>query len=169
MRQSDLNGERAPCSREERGFTLVELLIAVATIAVLMAIAIPTLQDARVRSEMRAIVSDLRTVHTAFKQYYLDHGGYPEQGGSFDLAKFSPLDTEGYYRGLVTARMIDSQADAYDAPDDEGTNQEFWLELTMKRKPSVRFLVCDSDDAPLGGGTAFDGVYAFDAGVRQRF
>ena len=169
MHQSARNGVRAPSRGGERGFSLVELLIAVATIAVLMAIAIPQLQDARVRSEARAIFSDLRTVHTAFKQYYLDHGAYPEQGGAFDLAKFTPLDSEGYYRGLVTARMIDSQADAYDAPDDEGTNQEFWLELTMKRKTSFRFLVCDSDDAPLGGGTAFDGVYAFESGVRQKF
>jgi prepilin-type N-terminal cleavage/methylation domain-containing protein len=157
--------ERKPV-KEARGFTTVELLIAVAIIGVLSAIAIPELQGARIRAEMRAVTSDLRSLHTAFKEYYVDHGSYPPNGASFDLRTFSPLNDKGYYSGLISARMMNEEADAYDAPDDLGTDQEFWLEMTLKRDATVRFLVADSDDAPLGGGDSYDGVYVFENGAR---
>lgn len=150
----------------QRGFTLVELMIAVAIIAVLMAIAIPELQEARVRSEMRAVTSDLRSLHTAFKQYYLDHGAYPDSGAAFNLATFNPLTSNGYYNGRVSAVMLNDTADAYDAPDDIGPNQEFWIEMTLQLDNAVRFLVADSNDAPLAGGDEHDGVAVFRGGAR---
>ncbi|GAB4368560.1 MAG: hypothetical protein Kow0062_01780 [Acidobacteriota bacterium] len=162
------DGARPPEAPGERGFTLVELLIAVAIIAVLMAIAIPELLEARTRAEMRSVVSDLRSVHTAFKEYFIDHNEYPDGGSNFNLVNFNPLTKLGYYRGLVTAKMIGGRADGYDAPDDMGTNQEFWLEMTLKRDPTIRFLVADSDDAPLGGGVEYDGVYVFRNGVLEK-
>jgi prepilin-type N-terminal cleavage/methylation domain-containing protein len=166
MRRTRHHDETRPERRASTGFTTVELLISLAIIGVLSAIAIPELQDARIRSEMRAVTSDLRSVHTAFKMYYRDHGEYPDSGAAFNLVNFNPLFNEGYYSGLITARMINGRADDYGAPDDLGTNQEFWLELTLKRSTRIRFLVADSDDAPLGGGERYDGVYVFDDGVR---
>ncbi len=158
-------GAGRPEATGQRGFTLIELLIAVAIIAVLMAIGIPEMLEARTRAEMRSAMSDLRSLHTAFKEYFIDHNEYPDGGSNFNLVNMNPLMKFGYYRGLITAKMLGGKADGYDAPDDLGTNQEFWLEMTLKRDPTVRFLVADSDDAPLGGGTEYDGVYVFRNGV----
>ena len=159
---------RRPVAPGERGFTIVELMIVVAIIAVLMSIAIPELIEARTRAEIRSTLSDLRSLHTAFKEYFIDNNQYPPNGsGGFNLVNMNPLVSQGYYRGLITSRMLGGRADDYDAPDDLGTNQEFWLEMTLKRDPTVRFLIADSDDAPLGGGVHYDGVVVFRNGVKQ--
>ena len=159
---------RRPAAPGQRGFTVVELMITVALIAVLMTIAIPELIEARTRAEIRSTLSDLRSLHTAFKEYFIDHNEYPPNGASgFNLINMNPLTSDGYYRGLITSRMLGGRADAYDAPDDLGTNQELWLEMTLKRDPTVRFLVADSDDSTLGGGVHYDGVYVFRNGVLQ--
>lgn len=153
----------------QSGFTLLELLMVTGIIGVLSAIAIPLLQQAIVSAEMKAVVSEGRTIHTAFKNYYLDHGQYPSTTGAsaFELDTFEPLRRNRYYLGNVGARLLDEQADAYGSPDDQGENQEFWVELTLNKDQSVRFLICDSDNAPLSGGTYYDGVYAYENGVQK--
>jgi prepilin-type N-terminal cleavage/methylation domain-containing protein len=164
-----MSGRRTGPANPARGFTTVELLIVVAIIAVLSAIALPELQQAKVRAETRALAQDCRTVHTAFKEYFIDHGTYPTEAGAgaFDLVSFEPLRQEGYFRGGVASKLLGDQADAYDAPNDAGQDQEFWLEMTLQNDPTIRFLVADSDDAPLAGGDAFDGIAVFKNGVRQ--
>jgi len=61
-----------------RAFTLIELLIVVAIIAVLAAIAVPNFLEAQVRSKNSRSVADLRTVATAMEAYAVDTGRYPE-------------------------------------------------------------------------------------------
>ncbi len=50
--------------RDERGFTLIELMVVVLIIAILLAIAIPTYLGARERANDRAAQSNLRNAHT---------------------------------------------------------------------------------------------------------
>lgn len=161
----NMNNPRRDKAESQRGFSLVELLMAVAIVGVLSAIAIPILTQAVVRSEVRAVVSEGRTIHTAFKAYYLDHDQYPDAvgGDAFDMASFEPLKSGGYYRGGIGGQLASGQPDAYGAPDG---GQEFWLEMTLDKDVTKRFLVADSNNAPIGGGDQFDGVYAFDNGVR---
>ena len=52
---------------DERGFTLIELMVVVLIIAILIAIAIPTFLGARERSQNRAAQSSLRNGLTAAK------------------------------------------------------------------------------------------------------
>src|SRR5438094_2551026 len=62
--------------REERGFTLIELMVVVLIIAILIAIAIPTFLGARQRAQDRAAQSDLRNGLTAEKTVYTDNQTY---------------------------------------------------------------------------------------------
>ena len=148
----------------ERGFSLIEILIVVAVIAVLSAIAIPVMQDAVLKATISAVATDATAIHVAFKRYHVDFSVYPDPG-DFDLATFEPLVSLDYYDGGVVGRLVADQADGYDAPDDSGPNQEFWLELSLKMDPTTRFLVSDSDNSLLGGGDYYDGVFLFKDGV----
>ena len=64
--------------RAARAFTLIELLIVVAIIAILAAIAVPNFLEAQVRAKLSRSKNDLRTLVVAFEAYRVDHvEGYP--------------------------------------------------------------------------------------------
>ena len=60
-----------------KAFTLIELLIVVAIIAILAAIAVPNFLEAQVRSKVSRMKSDMRSVTTALEAYYTDNNRYP--------------------------------------------------------------------------------------------
>jgi type IV pilus assembly protein PilA len=61
---------------DDRGFTLIELMVVVLIIAILLAIAIPTFLGLRERAQDRAAQSDLRNGLTAAKAFYTDDESY---------------------------------------------------------------------------------------------
>jgi hypothetical protein len=113
------------------------------------------------------LTTDAKAIYLAFKQYNIDFSAYPnaEDAPNFQLDTMEPLVSLGYYTGSVSTKLAGNQADGYDSPDDQGQNQEFWLEFTLDFDPTIRYLVADSDDAPLSGGDYFDGVYLYRDGV----
>ena len=56
------------------GFTLVEIMIVVAIIALLAAIAVPGFLRARKRSQASKIINDLRLIDSAMDQYAIETG-----------------------------------------------------------------------------------------------
>ncbi len=60
-----------------RAFTLIELLIVVAIVAILAAIAVPNFLEAQIRAKVGRAVSDMRTIAGAVEAYCVDHGKYP--------------------------------------------------------------------------------------------
>ncbi len=56
-----------------RAFTLIELLIVVAIIAILAAIAVPNFLEAQTRSKVSRAKADLRTIATAVESYRVDY------------------------------------------------------------------------------------------------
>ncbi len=63
--------------RRQRGFTLVEVLITVAVVAILAAVALPSYTDYVTRSKIVEVVSGLTDMRTRLEQYYLDLRQYP--------------------------------------------------------------------------------------------
>lgn len=61
-----------------RAFTLIELLIVVAIIAILAAIAVPNFLEAQTRAKLARVGNDMRAIATALETYRLDNSGYPE-------------------------------------------------------------------------------------------
>ncbi len=153
-----------------RGFTLIELLIVVAIIAIIAAIAIPVFQEAMLRAHISAAAADGQALYTAFKRFHVDNNMYPfaVTAPAFELDTFEPLVSMEYYTGTPGTRMLGEQIDSFDSPDDEGVNQEFWVEFSLAFDPTIRFVVADSDNAPLAGGQYIDGVYIYRDGVLSR-
>ncbi|NQU42277.1 prepilin-type N-terminal cleavage/methylation domain-containing protein [bacterium] len=61
----------------KKAFTLIELLIVVAIIAILAAIALPNFLDAQIRAKTSRVMADQRTLSVALEQYCLDSNRYP--------------------------------------------------------------------------------------------
>src|SRR6188768_2591917 len=66
-------------NRKHAGFTLVEIMIVVAIIALLAAIAVPVFLRARKRSQASKILNDLRLIDSAVDQYAIENN---KAGGS---------------------------------------------------------------------------------------
>jgi len=60
-------------TKNRGGFTLVEIMIVVAIIALLAAIAVPNFLRARKRSQASRVLEDLRMLDSAIDQYAIEH------------------------------------------------------------------------------------------------
>ena len=60
-------------NKKRRGFTLVEIMIVVAIIALLAAIAVPGFMRARKRTQASRVINDLRLISAAIDQYALEN------------------------------------------------------------------------------------------------
>jgi prepilin-type N-terminal cleavage/methylation domain-containing protein len=69
------------------GFTLVEIMIVVAVIALLAAIAVPSFLRARKRSQASKIINDLRMIDSAIDQYAIETS--KQSGTTIDTADWT--------------------------------------------------------------------------------
>jgi len=76
-------GETMNRIRTRSAFTLIELLIVVAIIAILAAIAVPNFLEAQTRSKVSRVKTDLRSIAVAEEDYFVDWNSYTfGQGGT---------------------------------------------------------------------------------------
>ena len=89
-----------------KGFTLVEIMIVVAIIALLAAIAIPNLLRARINANDAAAQSTLKSYATACESYAASEGIYPSTADESELTGASPpyfpIDMDARTKGGFT-------------------------------------------------------------------
>src|SRR5436309_11435063 len=74
-------------AKSHKGFTLVEIMIVVAIIALLAAIAVPGFLRARKRSQASKILNDLRMIDSAVDQYAIETSR--KTGDAVDIADWT--------------------------------------------------------------------------------
>lgn len=63
--------------KNQKGFTLIELMIVIAIIGILAAIAIPQFSSYRAKGYNSGALSDARNLRTDFEAYYAEWNAYP--------------------------------------------------------------------------------------------
>jgi prepilin-type N-terminal cleavage/methylation domain-containing protein len=87
-------------TNKRAGFTLVEIMIVVAIIALLAAIAVPGFLRARKRSQASKIINDLRLVDAAVDQYAIERGKKTDDPVDvIDWTAYVKKDTNLYLTG----------------------------------------------------------------------
>jgi len=82
------------------GFTLVEIMIVVAIIAMLATIAVPNFLRARLRSQATSCKTDLKVLDEAIDQYAMENNKRPTDAVAFtDLKGYIKETSPLYYNG----------------------------------------------------------------------
>lgn len=76
----------------KKGFTIIEMLIVIAIIAVLVGIALPRLRSMQMEGDYAKAAGELRTLQAAVESYYIHNDRvYPSQGTSVSTSWQSAL------------------------------------------------------------------------------
>jgi type IV pilus assembly protein PilE len=102
--------------RQQRGFTLIELMIVVAVIGILGAIAIPAYRDYVTRGKLTDAHSVLSGTRVRMEQYYQDNKSYPAWcGGAASLPAFTAPASTRYFSFTCAAGATAGQTYNLDA------------------------------------------------------
>ncbi len=105
--------DRLPANN--RGFTLIELMIVVSIIGILAAIAVPNYQWGIIRTKESVLREDLYNFRSTIDQFYADQGKYPDS--------LEDLVNNNYLRGI---------------PKDPFTKTDDWC----NRPATCRYHIC---------------------------
>jgi general secretion pathway protein G len=100
MVNNQMSIPRGRAGRIARGFTLIELVVVMAIVALLVALAAPRYFKSVDRSKDAVLRSNLATVRDALDKYYGDTGKYPDE--------LADLVTKKYLRTMPTDPIAES-------------------------------------------------------------
>jgi type IV pilus assembly protein PilE len=78
------------------GFTLIEVMITVAVVAILAAIALPSYNQYVIRSRITESINSLSTAKVGMEQFYQDNGSYETVVGSKLCGAGTPIAMDGF-------------------------------------------------------------------------
>ncbi len=100
---------------KEKGFTLIEMLVVVAIIALLVGVALPTYRHAQLKAREAVLKENLFILRQNIDNYFADKGYYPNDIGV--------LYDEGYLRS-VPIDPITQRDDWEEVPADSGATTD---------------------------------------------
>ena len=118
------------------GFTLIELMIVIAIMAILIAVAVPAYQNSVIRAREAVLRQNLFTLRSLIQQYTLDKQKAPQS--------LEDLISAGYLRKIPNDPITDQP--------DWTVDQEEVLDSVDQQEPGV------SDVHSSSSGTASDGT-----------
>jgi len=86
-------------NKDERGFTLIELIVVIAILGILAAIAVPRVTTSLKTAKENANKANLKIIQNAIERYYVEHNNtYPENLGKLvpDYLDKVPKTAEGH-------------------------------------------------------------------------
>jgi general secretion pathway protein G len=98
-----------PCG--EAGFTLLELMVVVAIIAIIAGILVPNFFHARAQAAVSACMANMRSIATAAELYYSDHQVYPPD--TTTVTSSFGVDTGGQPGEYLTQTPSDPAGGSY--------------------------------------------------------
>ena len=90
--------------KEEKGFTMIELIIVIAIIAIIGAIIAPSFTKATTKSKIKADVASIREVNRQIALYMAEKGQYPSDESE---STYSDPDDSGGLKELENAGYLD--------------------------------------------------------------
>jgi type IV pilus assembly protein PilA len=134
--------------RDERGFTLIELMVVVLIIAVLIAIAIPTFMGARRTANDRATQANVRNAFTATRVYYNESRKY-----TTDTTKMADVEPSLLWTTSALDATTPSRAVRIQVFDDPGPAQTV---IVVGRSAQGRCFYLKDVMGGAGAGTYYD-------------
>ena len=121
--------------KRNRGFTLMEMLIVVAIIAVLAAIAIPVFNGSLHKAKVAADMANVRAYYAELQTQYITTGKYIDIGSE-------PLQSVRRYIKFLDGTTVQMQAGMVSAMlvREQGTNEPVGYQV---------YYICDKDDHEL--------------------
>lgn len=116
--------------KAQAGFTIIELLIVIAIIAILAGLVLNNFQGAQAKARDTQRVTDLNNIHSKLEEYYNENNGYPN---TFTAATFPGIDAEslkdpkGQSISINAVVADETAADAVTAPLVNSSSQYLYV------------------------------------------
>ena len=133
--------------RDERGFTLIELMIVILVILVLAAILLPQFGLARERARKASCVSNQRNLETSVAMWQTDNPSTALVTGAMNLGATVPNGLAGNANNLAgdggTTNPAYTLRGTFNEPDaNVNTGADYWLAGGTSTNPSYGHVVC---------------------------
>lgn len=120
----------------ERGFTLIEMMIVVAIIAILVGILVPNFMRARAQAQTAACEANLKEIATALELYQTDHQQYPNVTSPTDVTN-QEANIGSYLRQTPVDPVAPSGTYKYSIANPSSGNATYTIQCPGQHDPNT--------------------------------